>query len=478
MLLTLLSLSCERTSSQAPQLARLIREARLKDAVTMGRQRFERMASRDDTCAEEGALLGRAMLLIGMAEGASEVFHQQLKAYDQVSRGMVRWHSALDQAWLFQHLNRASRAVECWNIVAKDSEAPIELRVEGLCGAAVSLQALGQHAHAAAAAEHALSLCDESSAAHLRECAQAIRLEVLARLRLLDCEDLSDHAFAQRTVDALRDAPSREKLAEMASTLLSHAGIPPLLVARVSFIRGGLLGDRQGARLEAVSAFIRWLREHELGGVDATSRIEACLAMLSAQALGIAREMIQPLAGSEREIDANPHAMDIQYCLSKIHHGDGRFGDSMKQYKRHVAQAMRVVHGTVMSRIDMPVAGLSTPSQDTTGLRLPPRYRAAYRYIIEHLHDNELSVREVAGRLGVTERALQLAFRNHLGVTPAELIRGERMKRIRSELDEVSDTGGRARVLDVASRWGISNRSTLANALKRAQPMSEQVSIA
>jgi AraC-like DNA-binding protein len=263
----------------------------------------------------------------------------------------------------------------------------------------------------------------------------------------------------------------------MASTLLSQPDVPPLLVARVSFLRGGLLGDRQGARLEAVSAFIRWLREHELGGLDATSRIEACLALLSAQALGTAREVIQPLAGSEREIDANPHAMDIQYCLSKIHLGDGRFGDSMKQYKRHVAQAMRVVHGSVMSRIDMPVAGLAAPSQDTTGLRLPPRYRAAYRYIIEHLHDNELSVREVAGRLGVTERALQLAFRNNLGVTPAELIRGERMKRIRSELDEVSDTGGRARVLDVASRWGISNRSTLANALKRAQPMTEQVSI-
>jgi hypothetical protein len=33
-------------------------------------------------------------------------------------------------------------------------------------------------------------------------------------------------------------------------------------------------------------------------------------------------------------------------------------------------------------------------------------------------------------------------------------------------------------VLDVASRWGISNRSTLANALKRAQPMGAQVSIA
>jgi len=472
MLLTLLSLSCERTSPQAPQLARLIREARLKDAVAIGRQRFERQAGRDTAGHEDGALLGRAMLALGMAEAASEVFHQQLKAYDQVSRGMVRWHSALDQAWLFHHLNKASRAVECWNIAAKDPEAPVELRIEGLCGAALSLQALGQHGHALAAVNHALSLCDEGPAVALRVSALAIQVEVQARQRLLECEDLADHAFAQHTIDAPRCATTRESLAATVAALMSQPGVAPLLTSRLSFLRGGLLGDHQAARLEAIASFIRWLRENGLAGMDTSSRIEACLALLSGQALSAARELIQPLAGSEREIDSNPHAMDIQYCLSKIHFGDGRFSDSMRQYKRHVAQAMRVVHGSVMSRIDAPVAGLAVSSQDTTGLRLPPRYRAAYRYIIEHLHDNELSVREVAGRLGVTERALQLAFRNHLGVTPAELIRSERMKRIEGELSQVSETGGRLRVLDVASRWGISNRSTLANAFKRAQPAS------
>jgi AraC-like DNA-binding protein len=43
------------------------------------------------------------------------------------------------------------------------------------------------------------------------------------------------------------------------------------------------------------------------------------------------------------------------------------------------------------------------------------------------------------------------------------------MKRIEGELSQASDSGGRLRVLDVANRWGISNRSTLANAFKRAQ---------
>jgi AraC-like DNA-binding protein len=475
MLLTLLSLSCERSSSHAPELARLIREARPKDAVAIGRQRFERQSVREAMHPEEGALLGRAMLALDMVEAASEVFHQQLKAYDQVSRGMVRWHSALDQAWLFHHLNKASRAVECWNIVARDPEAPLALRVEGLCGAALSLQALGQHAHALAAAGHAVSLCSDGLAAGLGHCARAVQVEVQARQRLLDTEDLSDHAFAQRSIDAPRQPASRESLAAEAAKLAAQPDVAPLLAERLSFLQGGLLSAEPGARAESIAAFIRWLRERGLAGLDASSRVEACLSMLAAQSVGAAKELIQPLAGSEREVDANPHAIDIQYCLSKIHLGDGRFSDSMRQYKRHVAQAMRLVHGTVMSRIEVPVAGLAAPSQDTTGLRLPPRYRAAYRYIIEHLHDNELSVREVAGRLGVTERALQLAFRNHLGVTPAELIRSERMKRIEGELNQATDSGGRLRVLDVANRWGISNRSTLANAFKRAQPSSVTV---
>lgn len=51
-------------------------------------------------------------------------------------------------------------------------------------------------------------------------------------------------------------------------------------------------------------------------------------------------------------------------------------------------------------------------------------------------------------------------------MTPAELIRTERVKRIEDELREMSETGGRAHMLDVASRWGICNRSTLANAFK------------
>ncbi|GKT18800.1 helix-turn-helix domain-containing protein [Acidovorax sp. SUPP2522] len=465
MLLTLLSLTCQRAQAQAPELSNLIHAMRVKDAAGIGRRRLERNG-RDTGTPQEGALLGRSLLLVGMEEAASEVFHQQLKAYDQVSRSNVRWQSALDQAWLFHHLNKPARAVACWSIVAGDHEAPLELRVEGHCGKALSLQALGQHAEALATARQAEALCQSAGAAMLEPLARAIRLEVLARVHLLRHEELTDHALSESAMALARDLPTTAEMVAELAALESSTHVPELLRARLAYLRCGLLGHHPASRQEAVASFVRWLREHELAGLESQVRVEACLALLTDKAATGARDVIQPLASVEREVDRHPYASDIQYCLSKIHMEEGRLGESLRQYKRHVAQAMRVVHNTVLARMNSAASTLPSQAQDTTGLRLPPRYRAAYRYIVEHLHDANLSVREIAGRLGVTERALQLAFRNHLGMTPAELIRTERVKRIEDELREMSETGGRAHMLDVASRWGICNRSTLANAFK------------
>ncbi len=464
MLICLLSLSCQRIGQSAPALAQLLQNLQIREAAATGRRRRERGAAHGAGSVEEGALLGRILLMIGQEELASDVFQQQLKCYDGVSRSMVRWHAALDQAWMFHHRRKPARAASCWSIVANDHEAPAPLRVEACCGLALSLQALGQPASALMAARRAQSLCQTPETAGLAGHAQAVRLEILSRVELLQCEELSDHAFAEPTQELGRDRLSADALIAQLQALRSADDTPALLCARLDHLIG-LQAPSAPARQEAVAAFSRWLREHGFAGIDGTARIESCLALLAARAVPAAREVVMPLAGSEREIERHPLASDIQYCLSKIHMSEGRLGESLRLYKRHVAQAMRVVHQAAAQRTDASPGAAAAP-QDTVGLRLPPRYRAAYRYIIEHLHDTGLSVREIAGRLGVTERALQLAFRNHLGMTPAELIRRERVRRIEGEMEEVSATGGRVHMLEVASRWGISNRSTLSNAFK------------
>ena len=69
-------------------------------------------------------------------------------------------------------------------------------------------------------------------------------------------------------------------------------------------------------------------------------------------------------------------------------------------------------------------------------------------------------------RFGVTERALQSAFKNSLGATPTEIIRQQRMARIHAALQSGGAQSEQG-VLDVASKWGVQNRSTLVNGYRR-----------
>jgi transcriptional regulator GlxA family with amidase domain len=103
---------------------------------------------------------------------------------------------------------------------------------------------------------------------------------------------------------------------------------------------------------------------------------------------------------------------------------------------------------------------------DDIGARLPARYRRAYRYLVDNLDRKDLSIREIAGEIGVTERALQSAFKSSLGSTPSEIVRRLRMERIRAEL-QTSEGAHENGILATANKWGVSNRSTLVNSYRR-----------
>jgi AraC-like DNA-binding protein len=110
-------------------------------------------------------------------------------------------------------------------------------------------------------------------------------------------------------------------------------------------------------------------------------------------------------------------------------------------------------------------ASRTAQRSDDVSARLPAKYRRAYRYLMDNLDQKDLSVREVASHVGVTERAMQAAFKNHLGLSPSELIRRQRMERIRDDL--LDDGAPATRVLDVANKWGVRHRSTLINGYRR-----------
>src|SRR5687768_16700334 len=116
-LMLLLALTSIRAFSAHQDLSRLVLKGDLPSALRMGLDRYARLATAADPASRAllGQMLGHIMLACGLEEDAEELFQNQTKVYESISRPMVRWNVALDQGALMQHLHRPGRAAECFN---------------------------------------------------------------------------------------------------------------------------------------------------------------------------------------------------------------------------------------------------------------------------------------------------------------------------------------------------------------------------
>jgi AraC-like DNA-binding protein len=99
---------------------------------------------------------------------------------------------------------------------------------------------------------------------------------------------------------------------------------------------------------------------------------------------------------------------------------------------------------------------MTIPSQLTPELHGRPTHtrRSKIREIMDYVDENpeaEISTADLAARAGVSARALQLGFRDVVGMSPSAYVRGVRLDRVRFELE----TGVSRSVTDVAARWGF-----------------------
>lgn len=154
---------------------------------------------------------------------------------------------------------------------------------------------------------------------------------------------------------------------------------------------------------------------------------------------------------------------EYYYCLSKIAQQLGENEEALPLYARYATLSMHTLRNTTL-----PI-GLHTERRhraqthlptDDISVRLPGKYRRMYRYLIENISRRDLSIREAAAHIGVTERAAQLTFKQYLGKSPTQVIRLLRMQAIHEEL--VHGTG--LPIAHVGRKWGIPNRATLAKA--------------
>jgi transcriptional regulator GlxA family with amidase domain len=145
----------------------------------------------------------------------------------------------------------------------------------------------------------------------------------------------------------------------------------------------------------------------------------------------------------------------------------GNTEESIRHYQRYALEAMQCLRAEATEpalTLQMPRSA-TAPAKDDIEMALTAKYRRAYRYILDHLDCADLSVREIADEIGVTERALQLAFKSQVGMAPAEVLRRCRVERIRQDLLCANHAG--VSVIETAARWGIPNRSTLASVYRK-----------
>jgi transcriptional regulator GlxA family with amidase domain len=107
--------------------------------------------------------------------------------------------------------------------------------------------------------------------------------------------------------------------------------------------------------------------------------------------------------------------------------------------------------------------------EPTTGDRCdahPATVRRAIAYIDAHAAD-PITLTDIARGVGVTPRAVQLAFRRHLDISPMAYLRRVRLDHAHHDLAQASPGNGNT-VTAVAYRWGSAAQAALPSTTARS----------
>ncbi|WP_322027457.1 helix-turn-helix transcriptional regulator [Burkholderia sp. BCC1977] len=439
-------------------------DAALRDAERRA-ERAGASSTRDGSAHDEGALFGSlsdALLALEFFEDAEESYRREQKAR-RAQGETVRVASCRNTGWQMLARGRFRTALNCFSQLMLDRDCqPID-RLQGALGAAFAHFHLGQADASRSALEAA-----ESAAAALDPLAQCIvdaaALDIDAQLQIRRADRLRDHAFWQATPLEARVLARREpaECDACASALPDAAqGLRRRLEHVARLIR---LAEGKGLPADASAALLVALRPNQSAGTRRMQAIEVALAALAGGVDDLAEHVIAMLHQADEGANQD---LDYLFCVAKVRRQQGRADEALSFYHRYALDAMYCLRSeAIAAKPDVRKGGDAAAAlNDDVAARLPARYRRAYRYMVEHAHRRDLSIDEIASHIGVTVRALQLAFKAHTGLVPTEVLRRHRMHGIRRDLTgEAAQIGG---VLDTANRWGVSSRSALLKSYRR-----------
>ncbi len=395
-------------------------------------------------------------LIVDDAQEAEDWFRRSLRGL-QHSPALLpwSWRAAALQA-LFR--DRLETAAACFlRLSHQEEQRPLQL--EALAFLVVIGAQLGMLSPARQALAKLVKCVEEVDDDDWRALASCIELDVAASLRVHEKPALSDHAYwlsAQRMPSGHAAAWSLQPPRATARM----DGFAALLGHRETFVqRLAALAQGDADEFAPLQEALDWggSQAHDVRIAAGLEIFKACLAGEHSQLADMAMKALAPAAA-----DRHPHSRrEFMYCQSRLRQQQGRLDESMALYSRYAACSMEFLRreGAALARIVAQEFLAAEPPRDDVSVRLPARYRRAYEYMLRSIDRSDLSIPEVAESIGVTERALQVTFKSCLGEAPRQVLRRLRLQHIREAL--ICDEDARTPIMEVASRYGILNRTSL-----------------
>jgi AraC-like DNA-binding protein len=408
------------------------------------------------------ALHGDLMLMTGRLEDAESSYRRAQRTLAG-SRDALRIASCRNTGWQAFFRDQFSVALNCFKRVTQEAGATQQQRMESLLGITLVLHHLSCTQSSWETLVELGDLASESD--DVRWCAMVdtLRCDLFTQYSVRHADSLTDHVYWRS--EAIDFLPRELLNSEAMPASRDRCARIPVLAGRMDYlVKLRALAAGKIHLIDNADPHLQWVRQSGLADYRRRVHLEIALAALAASSPNVAESMLAQCEG--QGLQYHQHArwyLDYQYCLAKIRQQQGRIQEFSQLYGRYVFAAMR--HVRADAAVISLIASEKKTGSDDISSRLPGKYRRAYRYMMDNLDQRDLSVREIASHIGVTERAIQAVFKNTLGLSPSQLIRRQRMERIRRNL--VDEDGVVTSVLDVAKKWGVGHRSTLVNSYRQ-----------